>query len=594
MTNSESRGSNKKYTIVVRAVECQFRIPEGKGILIQPIESDYGPFSLHILTRTDTSQKFSTPIPRELWIEVAGPAPNLQEALRIAASIATEFVRQVAFAANAWQGTLGVHLGFDSTDGLREREFFQNWTADERGLPRPTRQIDPDLILRLLVAVARSSSEDRPRYVRAITQFTDALQYWEQGMELYALSHLYMGVEAMTPTAIRQEVQRRGLRKRRELEEAVLVLPKLGLLKRLAGRFYQMTGGFIRPPDLESWARRELIFRGDAEALKSARKASDMLEHGFGSHDEVQKLAVQCVEKCAEYLRTFVIDSLELNESDRSSLKGKPYDRPAQTSGLRRQVTATITADIANLPAADQAYPRIIWSFDLHGLKVLESGALEMNIAQNITPSIGDGATFRLETIRFAGPSETTHGNVELSVKKHEKVASAGGTEVELDGPATVRWAQLLGGFILNVNVFRNLSWHWLVVTEEVKHENLSSFNFRETVNRLLASIGNGPYDEAFRADCVNAWSEAFDYDEARLLLAGSVVQPSGLLIVDSLGGLEASTIGDAERLAALNQAAAALAKRLVALFENAMQIRSRTPRPVAAASNKGADGSTA
>lgn len=596
MANSASSGTNKKYTIVIRAVECQFRIPEGKGILIQPIASDYGPVCLRVLTRTDTTKKFATPIPRELWVEVTGPAPSVQEALRIAASIAAEFVRQIAFAANAWQGTLGVHLGFESTDGLREREFFQNWTADELGLPRPTRQVNTDLMFRFLVALARASADERPRYMRAITQFTDALQYWDQGTELYALSHLYMGVEAMTPTAIRLEIQRRGLKNRRELEEAVLELPKFGLLKRLAARFYQMTGGFIRPPDLESWARRELIFRGDAEALKIARKASDMLEHGFGGHDEVQRLAVQCVDKCAEYLRTFVIDSLDLDDSDRSALKNKPYHRPAQTSGLRRQVIATITANVANLPAADQAYPRIVWSFDLHGLKVLESGALEMSITQNITPSIGEGAQFRLDRIYFAGPSETTHGDVKVSVKKNEKTTiSAIGTEVELDGQETARWAQLLGGFILNVNALRNLSWHWIVASGEVKHEDFPRFNFRETVDRLLASVANGPYDEVFRAECRSAWSEALAYDEARLLLAGSAVQPNGLLNVDSIEGTKASTVDDVERLSELNQASVELAKRLVSLHEKAiMQIRSGKSQSEGAAAGPVSDGPTA
>lgn len=313
-----------RYTVVIRATECQFRIPTDGGLLVEPIQSDYGPYSLRIVTRTDTDPKFQTPIPRELWIEVIGPAPNLESALRIAASAANEFVRQVAFAANAWQGVLGVHLGFESTPGQRERSFLQNWTVDERGLPRPTRQIDPKLVLRFLIAIARSSDKDKPRLIRAITQYTDALQYWEPGSELYALSHLYMAFEALTPTAIRAEIRRRGMRNRRELERAVLQPPKLGILRRTFGYLYAKTGGFIRPPDLDTWARRELLFRGDEEAFRSARSASDKLEHGLAGHDEVQHLASKCVDKCAQHLRDFVIDTLDLLQEERDCLKASP------------------------------------------------------------------------------------------------------------------------------------------------------------------------------------------------------------------------------------------------------------------------------
>ncbi len=581
--SSKQQETYNRYTVVLRATECQFRIPEGRSIRVQPITSDYGPFSLNILTRTDTSPKFPTPVPRELWIEVTGPAPSLQDALRVAAAIATEFVRQVAFAANAWQGTLGAHLGFDSTDGPRDREFFQNWTFDEVGLPRPARQVDPDLMYRFLVAIAQASTEDRSRYARAIIQFTDALQYWEQGMELYALSHLYMGVEAITPTAIRQEVQRRDMKKRGELEQAVLELPKLGFLRRLAGRLYQKSGGFIKPPDLESWARRELIFRGDNETLKAARRASDMLEHGFGSHDDVQRLAVKCVAKSAEYLRTFIIDSLSLSDADQQLLKAKPYGAPARTSGFQRQVIATITSDLASLAAADQAYPRIIWRFDLHGLKVLESGSLEMNITQDITPSVGDDAKFRLDRIHFSGPNETAHSNVVLTHKNAQAIGPkseppAGKSLVEIDGPANTRWAQLVGSFILNVNSLRHLSWHWLVACGVVKHEDFPKFNFRETVELLMNSIVSGPHDEAFRAKCAEAWTEAVGYDEVRQTIAGLVVQPSGLLDVDSIEGTKASTLEDPKRLADANSAAVALAQTLVALFDEAMQRRTQPP----------------
>lgn len=36
---------------------------------------------------------------------------------------------------------VNVHLAYDSTAGTSERQFFQNWIVDERGLPRAARDV---------------------------------------------------------------------------------------------------------------------------------------------------------------------------------------------------------------------------------------------------------------------------------------------------------------------------------------------------------------------------------------------------------------------------------------------------------------------
>ena len=144
-TTDKSEGNNT-YTVVLRCGDAHFRVPSGRGILISPIVSEYGAFELKILTRTDEIDGIETPVPRELWIEVTGPAPSLQEAVNLASATANDYVRQVAFGANAWQGVMNVHLAYDSSSGHQEREFFQNWVPDEKGLPRQARDIDPDLM----------------------------------------------------------------------------------------------------------------------------------------------------------------------------------------------------------------------------------------------------------------------------------------------------------------------------------------------------------------------------------------------------------------------------------------------------------------
>jgi hypothetical protein len=236
-----------------------------------------------------------------------------------------------------------------------------------------------------------------------------------------------------------------------------------------------------------------------------------------------------------------------------------------------------------NLAAADQAYPRIIWRFDLHGLKVLESGSLEMNITQDITPSVGDDAKFRLDRIHFSGPNETAHSNVVLTHKNAQAIGPkseppAGKSLVEIDGPANMRWAQLVRQLHPERGQPAPPELALARCQRSGQHEDFPKFNFREPVELLMNSIVSGPHDEAFRAKCAEAWTEAVGYDEVRQTIAGSVVQPSGLLDVDSIEGTKASTLEDPKRLADANSAAVPLAQTLVALFDEAMQRRTQPP----------------
>ena len=105
----------KRYTVVLRCKESMLRIPTGRGVCISPLVSIHGDYELKILTRTESIKGIDKPIPREIWVEVSGPAPSLTDAINIAVGSANDYLRQIAFGTNAWQGILVVHLGFDSS-----------------------------------------------------------------------------------------------------------------------------------------------------------------------------------------------------------------------------------------------------------------------------------------------------------------------------------------------------------------------------------------------------------------------------------------------------------------------------------------------
>jgi hypothetical protein len=567
-TSTDERIEQHTYTIVLRCAESQIRIPTGGGILLSPVTSEYGNYEARILTRTDSVGQIKTPIPRELWVEITGPAPTLEIALNIASSTANEYLRQIAFASNAWHGLLDVHLAYESSPGCKDRVFFQNWVNDERGLPRAARTVDQHLVFRVLAGIAQLALKDRPRVVRAITQYSDALQHWKPGSELYALAHLYMGVEGITEAVIRNEVTKRHLQNRTQLERAVMSPSRRPLSLRFADWLYRRKTGHVPPAPLDNWARREIIFKGDEEAFKTARTASNKLEHGLAQHEEVHQLAVKCVVKCAKYLREAILSLIPLTATDRDTLSTEPYASPANTRGFDRQIFGAILCQDEEIAAADQAYPYVLWKVDLKEFTVAENGSNVMRVTQQLTPILGQSAKLRVSRIHFAGPSETTHEEVKISVDGKQGKEPVAGVDVSIDAPLDSRWVSPVGGVILNCNTVRHLSIHWILRLGRRGPETISTFAFPEAVETIKDLISRYDVPDALRNECATAWQEALELDEVRMLVADCASQPEGLIPVSQWSCGNAPLIGDIERLSQINARIVALAQRLVSLLD--------------------------
>ena len=567
--NKKIKNANtlKKYTIVLRCRESMLRIPAGSGIRLTPLSSPYGDYDLKIVTRSDDVKGIDTPVPRELWVEVTGPAPSLPVALNIAVSSANDYVRQVAFAANAWQGLLVVHLGYDSTPGERDREFFQNWIVDETGLPRVARNVDPEVIINLLRAISTMPEKDRNRVRLAIGHYTDALQHWKVGNEVYAIAHLYMGVEAITPTVIRWEVAKRRLRNRKALESVVCGTPEGSMLDRLLSYLYQRRGGYI-PSPLDAWIRKEIIFRGDEVTYKAAKMASDKLEHGQWQHVKVQQHVAGHRECTAMFLRNIVLDIVPLDDVDRDKLKEAEFAKPASTSGFERQLLARITSGDDDVAAADQAYPYVRWEFKLKEFHVDDDGGHRMRVTQNITPLIAESAQFTPTRIHFAGPSETRHEEVEIEVTKADEATQAG-ILATIDDPETSKWVQPLGSFLLNCNAIRHMSLFWLQKLSE-KHlaASLDDSGFGDLVGEIEAAVDSLSIKYDLKEQCKAAWTEALALDEVRELLAGAATKPEGLACFDQRSDGKAPLVADLNKLNDLNQKCVDLARRLINLLD--------------------------
>jgi hypothetical protein len=571
----------KRYTVVLRCKQSLFRVPAERGIRIAPMQSEHGDYELMLLQRTEQLPHIETPVPREPYIEVSGPAPSLEAALNIAVASANDYVRQVAFGANAWHGLLDVHLAYESTDAAIEREFFQNWVVDERGLPRVAREIDPDLMYRLLLAIAGMPHEERSRLVRAIVQYTDALQHWKPGSELYALSHLYMGVEALTPLVIRREIAARGLRTRKQLEEALHGPPADSFVLRVATYLYRKAGGYIAGR-LEPWARRDVIFRGDKNTYRAAQRASNQLEHGSAHHADIHSLATAALVKTAEYLRETVLQMLQIDRTDYEQLTAGTYGTPLNAGGFERQLLGVIRSKDGQFAAAGQLYPYVRWEFNLLDYKRNVAGAIEMRLNQKIQTVLAPNATLAIDRIVFAGPTPQSHTNVEFDVSKgdkpREEVITKAGAHLAVDAPGAAEWAHLIGSYTLNANAIPHLARFWVTRLDASLAELASTFTLSEGVEHILRIVNSDVRLSSHRDERERLWKEAVSADEVRSLLSAAFTGEKGLVVPLMPPQGKASEITDPKQLRELVDHAVGLVKRLAALLDELLLERTDAP----------------
>lgn len=571
VTDTSARALLKTYSVVMRCRESLFRIPAERGIRIAPMRSPHGDYELTLLQRTEQLPHIKTPIPREPWIEVNGPAPSLEAALHIAVASASDYVRQLAFGANAWHGLVDVHLAYDTTKGSTTRQFFQNWIIDERGLPRVAREVDPDLMYRLLLAIASMPQEDKSRLVRAIVQYTDALQHWKPGSELYALSHLYIGVEAVTPLVIRREIARRGLTKRKQLEEVLNGPPSDSIALRIATYLYRKAGGYV-PSRLEPWTRRDVIFKGDKNTYRAAQRASNQLEHGLAQHADIHALAAKSIEKTAEYLRETLLGLLQLDDADREQLTKGSYATPLSTGGFERQLLGTINSKDEQLAMADQLHPYVRWEFNLLDYGRNQAGASEMRLNQKINPVLGPNAVLTIDRIRFAGPTPASPTNVEFDVsrgdKPREEIVTKAGAQLAIDAPGRAEWAHLIGSYTLNVNSLPHLARFWATKLDPSLAEAVKSLTLAESVQRILGTIESNARLSGHRERCESLWKEAIEAEEVRLLLAAAFTGEKGLVVPMMPPNGQVSEITDVNKLRELNDHTVQLAKTLATLLD--------------------------
>lgn len=372
MTNSSQEKAIREFTVVMRGPSAVvFRERETFPITVQLPDATIR--VVYTSRRIRKSEKVA--LPGHLWIEIAGPAAELDVALETFANVGLMAIPLLAVSANATIGQLEIELGYESTPGISERDFFQAFVPGEREIARPGRVIDVALTSALAAAV--QASPDRERLMRAMAQYHLALENWSMESSILAVAHLWMAVEALTKARIRAELQKRGLKDENALADALRVEKR----------------------NLDSTIRREMIFQGDAECYSDALDASNGFEHGFQDIGKLRKLTSGVRQRAAACVRREIFEIAALEEGIKEKLLSEPFREPLGDRTLVKYMRGKLLGNGDNLAKPGNAYPILRWTSSIKspGLDSAEKMQIELN--ECYQTEFADGIGFK--PVRF-------------------------------------------------------------------------------------------------------------------------------------------------------------------------------------------------
>lgn len=292
--------------------------PKDDTLTLRNFPSEVGLITLEFRVNRFLPEAFTHTVRFGLWIDVRGPAPSLDAAIETFGNVARGMAAILSLTANAAIEDPTADVAIETTPGGEIREF---WSRDGpsydwprgfgRGIPTQLPQFVAD-------AWFQQPEKDRERLFRAIVQYHHAVQNWTPGSEIAALSHIWIGMEAITKL----------FRDRRqvELELDLTQLKELYATERSAEIGKKVE--FANPNALDGEIRRRHFFQGDDAVYKLAKAASNAYEHSFSPLWEVREQAVKAVEPAGTYLRVAIFDLLGLDDKVKALLLSPQFERP--------------------------------------------------------------------------------------------------------------------------------------------------------------------------------------------------------------------------------------------------------------------------
>jgi hypothetical protein len=339
LVSDEEEDLDDNY-IVVLIAKGGVRLPPNEGFRLNGFQTDLGPATVGLATRF---QEIGLPnrLPQDLIFEVRCPGRNLDDAVALGSGLATRLTPLISFVVNAFIDVPQAHLAYEASPERTSRRF---WQADvQLGVPTftPSAILRPDLLIPFLQAIFTSAYE--ARLGAAISQYHAALRDWTTAGQPLALMHLYPALEAIGEAV--EQVER----------------ARLGLADKEAHARHR--GVNVSDPNWNNvflgGIRRDLICKGDNGTYRTARLASNGLEHGFVDMASVRRDAQQVTRKLFEYVRGGVLDLLHLDADVRDRLAKMTLLDITPLHAVMEGVMSGDVGDVDKLGFDGEPYPRM-------------------------------------------------------------------------------------------------------------------------------------------------------------------------------------------------------------------------------------------
>lgn len=383
----ENLGEIREFTVVMRGpAAVVFR--QGEVLPLDAFPTKLGKVGIRYGSRWFPLEGAGQ-IPGQLWIEITGIAPSLDEALEPFANAALASSAVIALSANAAVDEPDVELAFDSSVGEGAREFFQSIMPPERlGVIHSGRLLDMEATHALLKAIWES--KDHERLLRASHQYNLSLRNWRHGHATLSLAHLWMAVEALSPVRIRAELRLRGLKTSRELAGA------LGI---------DLTASdSVVSRALEAAIRQNFILRGDAECYAQGKRASDGFEHGFLDLGKVFDLSAKVRVAMAKHVRSEIFALSGLGAVLHERLENGEFAEPIGHWPVAKYVRGTLFGSREQLACADNQYPVLKWSSKVTKCELNDEGGFCFQTSETWEAEVGTGTVFEARRVEVWRP----------------------------------------------------------------------------------------------------------------------------------------------------------------------------------------------
>lgn len=377
MTEESIPRTDRRFTVVMRG-PASIVFWEKENLRIAKVPTAIGAVDVTYATRwLDRGENVK--IPGHLWIEIVGGGEILENVLVPYANAGLAALPMLSLASNASIPEPDIELGFDSTSGIAERDYFQSYLSPESGALHVGRHVNNQATVAVLQALTNSPQSER--LMRAANQYRLALESWKLGRESLSLAHLWMALEALTKAKIRKECAAAGLDSPEQLAEQL-------------GVDLQQLDPIIR----------KLLLQNDDECYRKAKAASDGLEHGFLGYDKMREYAKDVRHRMATHVRTAILRLGDVPNEVLNLLLNQPFDKPLGHWPLAKYMRGRLLGDSPVLAREGNQYPFLRWNPTVKSCAPDAVGKLNIQFTESFTTEVADGISFQPQSVEVWQP----------------------------------------------------------------------------------------------------------------------------------------------------------------------------------------------